>query len=139
LAHPVGLLWPMLVRNVVADVIPILKHPQLCLDCFRRYALTLFRWHKPVATAMDYQQEALYLFRHTLQVELLQLVERILLVSGFEAVYLCFAAYHGAPFEVLSLIVRPTVFNRGLYPVLKSRGTYSELASKAHAHYTHAV
>ena len=86
----------MLVRNVVADVIPVLKHPQLCLYCFGCYALTLFRRHKHVATAMDYQQGALYLFRHTLQVELLQLVERILLVSGFEAVYLCFAASRGA-------------------------------------------
>jgi hypothetical protein len=27
LAHPIGLLWSMFVRDVVADVIAVLKHP----------------------------------------------------------------------------------------------------------------
>src|SRR5712691_11253190 len=106
LAHPIGLLRSMFIRNVVADVIAILKHPQFRhAACLRCYALPLFRWYKSVATAHDDQQRACYLLRHTLQVEVLQLVESILLVSSFEAVDVRFPAYHGPLIEAISRAV----------------------------------
>src|ERR1700730_10381468 len=75
LTHPIGLLRSMFVWYVVADVIAVLKHPQFCpAACLRRDALTLFRWHEPIAAALNDQQGACNLLRHSLQVELLQFV-----------------------------------------------------------------
>src|SRR6266566_5431610 len=115
LTHPIGLLRPVLIRNVVADVIAILKHPQLCCAArFRCYALPLFCRHKPVAAPLNHQQRALYLLRYSPQIELLQFVECLLLVSSFEAVHHRLATYHRAVFEVGSLVIWTTVFNHRL-------------------------
>src|SRR2546430_1759136 len=128
----------MFIRNIVTDVIAILKHPQfrpaagLC-----RYAFPCLCWHQPVATTLDHQQRLLYLLHHTLQVESLQLVECLLLVGGFEPVNQRIAAYLRTPLEVFSLVVGPTVFDRRLDPLFKCGGTYNELSAKTHTHQTY--
>ena len=102
----------MLVNDVVADVVAVLKHPEFRVAaCLSRYTLPLFRRHKPVAPALDHQQRTPYFLRYPQQVELLQLVECVLLARSFEAVYHCFAAYHRTVFEIGSLVVRTTIFN----------------------------
>src|SRR5258708_13050425 len=137
-AHPVCLLRPVFIRNVVTDMVAILKHPQLCpAACFLCYAPSLRGWYKPIQCALDDQQRTLNLLRHTSQVELPQFVERILLVSGFETVNQRFAAYLRAPFEVLGLVIRSAVFNRAFYAVFKGRATYRELTAKPYAHPPH--
>src|SRR5947209_19222480 len=70
--HPIGLLRSMFVRDVVADVIAVFKHPEFCpAACLGGYALPLFRRHKPVAAALDDQERTCYPLCHPLQVELL--------------------------------------------------------------------
>src|SRR2546430_1543936 len=137
--HPIGLLRSMFVRDVVADVIAVFEHPEFrpaaCLDC---YALPLFRRHKPVAATLDDQERTCYPLCHALQVELLQLIERILFVSGFETVNHRFAAYARAVSEIRGLVVWPAIFDGRLYALLKCGGTYGKLTAKTDAHQAHA-
>src|SRR5258708_18784888 len=97
------------------------------------------RGHKPILSSLDYQQGTCHLLRHALQVELLQCVERVLCVSGFEPVYHRVAAYLGASIEILGLVVRSAVFNRRLYSMFKCRGTHGEVTPKTHTHQAHAA
>src|SRR5258706_2346286 len=97
------------------------------------------RWHKPIPSSLDHQQGTCHLLLHALQVELLQCVERVLCVSGFEPVYHRVTAYLGASVEVLGLVVRSAVFNRRLYTAFKCRGTHGELTSQPHTHHAYAA
>src|SRR5579859_5847679 len=129
----------MLVNNIVADVVAILEQPQFCpAACLGRYAHPLFRRHKSVATTHDNQQWTLYFLRHALQVELLQLVEGILLVSRFVAVNVRFAAYQRPLLETINRAVRTTVRDGCLHPALESCCTYHIISTETDSHQTHA-
>ena len=110
----------MFIRNVIADMVAVFKHPEFRpAACLRRYALTLYCWHKPVASALNNQQRALYFIRHPLQVELPQFVHGILYRCGFKAMNVRFAADYGALREALNGVIRAAVFNRRPQPAFE--------------------
>src|SRR5947208_10563667 len=86
-AHPVGLLRPVLVNDVVADVVAVLKHPEfryftrLC-----RHPRCVRRGNKSIPASHDDQQRTVYLLHHALEIKCLQFRARFRLACSFEPV-----------------------------------------------------
>src|SRR5579884_1648536 len=139
LAHPVRLLRPVLVGDVVADVVAVFKEPEFRVAAdLRRDALALFRRHEAVAATLNDEHGATDALRYALQVELLQFFLGILFASGLEAMHHRFAADARAVAKVGSLVVGAAVFDGGFDARLESGGAHGELAAETDTHQAYA-
>src|SRR5579875_55509 len=79
--HPICLLWAMLVRDVVADMVAILEQPQLSHPTrFCGNACALHGGYQPIALALNDQQRACDLLYNALQIKLPQLLYSLILI-----------------------------------------------------------
>src|SRR5579884_604187 len=133
----------MLIRDIVADVIAILKHPQFCISfsppCFPHHPLGVCGRDKSITASHDHEKWAGYLLHHALKVEGLQLFTRLRLVGSFQAIDKCLARQLGSPIKVFREVVCATVSNYGLQSRLECGCTGSIISTEADSHQSDAL